>query len=123
MWIDAQLKYGIKIPCEYGDALFDKLNTDGRFNGMCLNDFIEEYSSNNHNDLITLYRPLESDHIMIISKKAPAFMAEVKEVILIGANDLRIDESWKNDIIQFCQENDVEYEPSEIGWNLFCDCD
>jgi hypothetical protein len=128
---DAQLKYGIKIPIEQLESLSENLNTGGDYDKIMDNnfyDFIDEYNdipqkASNLEDSISLYMPMESDYVLIVSKKAPSYMAELTEVVLIGSNELKVDESWKKDIIQFCEKFNVEYQLGQIGWYLTCDTD
>jgi hypothetical protein len=128
---DAQLKYGIKIPIEQLESLSENLNTGGDYDKIMNNnfyDFIIEYNdlpqkASNLEDSISLYMSMASDYFLIVSKKAPSYMAELTEVVLVGNNELKVDESWKKDIVQFCEKFNVEYQLGQIGWYLTCDTD
>lgn len=100
-----EIKYGIKITSIDAEILTKKFN-ESYFSHIEFND-----------DPIEAYGAYETDDFMLVVKESPEYSA-YDCIKLLKDDFAKVNESWKENIIQFCEKHGIECDTSKIGWHL-----
>jgi hypothetical protein len=100
-----EIKYGVKIAWKQVEVLKEKFNVD------CYSEI--EFND----DPVEVYEAYETEDFMLVVKQAPSYSA-YNCMKLLKSNFAEINDSWKTDIIQFCEKYGLECDQSKIGWYL-----
>ena len=100
-----EIKYGMKITWEQIEVLKKKFNVD------CYSEI--EFND----DPVEVYEVYETEDFMLVAKESPEHSA-YNRIKLLKDDFAKVDESWKDSIIQFCEKYGLECDTSKIGWYL-----
>lgn len=120
----SEIVYGLKLNDEEGITLAEKINFDLYLSvdeGTQDEDDDGDQSVFHPDDSVKFCNISPFDvNIILVSRKAPSYRADTDNdmIKLIPSNALTVDESFKNDIIHYCEKHQVPYNPDEIGWHL-----
>lgn len=97
-----EIKYGMQITSKQAEVLTKKFNVD----------YYSEIEFND--DPVEAY---ETEDFMLVAKESPEYAA-YNCIELLKDDFAKVGESWKDNIIQFCEKYGLEYDTSKIGWYL-----